>query len=86
MEYEMKVGDKIKITYYICGTPIEDKIFTVEYFRFALGIFESEYHREAGDFTPLCILYGVSDKSEQKYIPNFGDYITNKIPIWEVVK
>ena len=77
----MKAGDKIRLTQYIMGlyaNGTEDYI--VEEFRHCLGIFESSEHREAGKFTPLCELYERGPESEDKYISNFGEYVTNKVP------
>lgn len=43
----MKAGDKIKLQHHVMGYPTKDWIeFTVEEFRFTLGIFESEQHRQ----------------------------------------
>lgn len=72
----MKSGDRIRLKSYMVG--LED--FTVEEFRFCLGIFESSQHRKAGAFTPLCELYGRGPDSEDEYISNFGEYTTNMVP------
>lgn len=77
----MKAGDRIRLTMYAFGgEPLETKDFTVEEFRYCLGIFESDNHRKAGRFTPLCELYEPGPESEQDYIPNFGEYTTNEVP------
>ncbi len=73
----MKAGCKIRVFFYY-GT--ED--FTVEEFRYCLGIFQSEAHRTAGCFTALCELYEAGPKSEQKYISNFGSYDTEQVQAW----
>ena len=76
----MKAGDRIKVD---VGTWCPEwQEFTVEEFRYCLGIFGSEEHREAGQFTPLCNLYCAGPESEKKYISNFGEYITNMVPAW----
>ena len=78
----MKIGDRIRLETYLGGfniiTGTED--FTVEEFRFCLGIFESEEHRQAGMFKPLCELYGPGPDSEDDYIANLGSYVTNQVP------
>lgn len=79
----MKAGDKIRCKRYMMGCVVGSNDFTVEEFRYSLGIFESEQHREAGKFTPLCDLYEPSAKSESSYIPNFGSYNTDMIESWE---
>lgn len=56
--------------------------YIVEEFRGCLGIFESENHRKAGNFTPLCELYSAGPESREDYIPNYGSYTTNEVPIW----
>lgn len=75
---QLKVGDIIRLPYIYGGT--DD--YTVEEFRQCLGIFASEQHREAEDFTPLCKLYEAGPDSEEKYISNFGTYHTNEVPRW----
>ncbi|MEE9238678.1 MAG: hypothetical protein V3U58_03870 [Thermodesulfobacteriota bacterium] len=76
----MKAGNRIRLTEYMCRHAIGTKDFTVEEFRFCLGIFRSEQHRQAGEFTPLCELYESGPESEQGYISNFGEYISNMVP------
>ena len=76
----MKAGDKVRLTEYCMGHAIGTNDFTVEEFRYCLGIFESELHRMAGRFTPLCELYERGPESEDSYISNFGPYVTNMVP------
>jgi hypothetical protein len=77
----MKAGDRIRLTEYIMGThPIGTNDYTVEEFRFCLGIFQSEQHRKAESFTPLCDIYDRGPDSENKYISNFGEYVSNLVP------
>jgi hypothetical protein len=64
------------------GNPAGTEDFTVEEFRYCLGIFESEQHRQAGRFTPLCDLYERGPDSENSYISNFGEYYTNPVQAW----
>lgn len=78
----MKAGDRIRIQRYIMGHPSETEDFTVEEFRYCLGIFESEQHRQAGRFTPLCDLYERGPDSKDDYISNFGEYYTNPVQAW----
>ena len=78
----MKTGDRIRIQYYMRGHPFETEDFTVEEFRFCLGIFKSEQHRKAGKFTPLCDLYERGADSKDDYISNFGEYYTNPVQGW----
>lgn len=77
----MKAGDKIRLTQYVMGFYQNGtKDYTVEEFRYCLGIFESDDHRKAEIFTPLCELYERGPESEDRYLPNFGEYVTNKVP------
>lgn len=78
----MKVGDKIRVQKYIFNHPLEVVDYTVEEFRFCLGIFVTGSHREAGDFTPLCELYEPGPDSAQRYISNYGEYHTNMVQSW----
>lgn len=55
---------------------------TVERFRDCLGVFLTDNHRQAGNFTPLCYLYGRGAGSSIGYISNFGEYIQNPVPTW----
>ena len=78
-------GDKILIKWHN-GLHEDENVFEVVYFRFALGFFESKEAQEAGNFTPLCDVYKKSENSTQEYIGNYGEYFTNKIPAWRIVR
>lgn len=78
----MKIGDKIRLPLYCNGFLIGYADFTVEEFRYCLGIFKSSDARLAGHFTPLCDLYEPSLNSDEKYISNYGEYHTNMVPSW----
>ncbi len=78
----MKAGDKIRCREYLMGVSTGTSDFTVEEFRFCLGVFQSDQHREAGRFTPLCDLYERGPESEDKYISNFGEYVSNQVPMF----
>jgi len=78
----MKAGDKIRIQKYILGYPSELEDYTVEEFRYCLGIFLDEDRRKAGSFTPLCELYEDGPDSKEDYISNYGSYRTNQVQAW----
>jgi hypothetical protein len=79
----MKAGTKIKVARTYMGFRTRSyETFTVEKFRHCLGIFESDDHRKAGRFTPLCTLYEAGPESEIKYISNFGEYTANMVQSW----
>lgn len=78
----MKVGNRIRVTTYIMGYESGYEDFTVEEFRYCLGIFQSEQHRLANHFTPLCDLYERGPESENSYISNYGEYYTNPVQGW----
>ena len=78
----MKAGDRIRVQSYIFGCASRTEDFTVEEFRFCLGIFESDEHRTANKFLPLCDMYERGPESEGEYISNFGEYYTNPIQGW----
>lgn len=78
----MEKGDKIKVDVGWSGMYSHWETFTVEEFRYCLGIFQSDEHRLAGNFTPLCELYESGANSEVKYISNYGEYTTNKVQAW----
>jgi len=78
----MQAGDRIRVGYYINGHMAGYNDYTVELFRYCLGIFPSNDHREASKFTPLCDLYERGAYSEKKYISNFGEYHTNLVQAW----
>jgi hypothetical protein len=81
----VEAGDKILIKWHN-GLYEDENVFEVVFFRFALGFFESEEAKEAGNFTPLCDVYKKSEKSTQEYISNYGEYISNKIPAWVIIE
>jgi len=72
------VGDRIRLEGY-WGHMFEA---TVESFRDCLGVFLSEDHRKAGNFTPLCELYGHGAGSSTGYISNYGEYIKDPVALW----
>jgi hypothetical protein len=78
----MKAGNKIRVQHYIHGYPCGQEDFIVEEFRYCLGIFETEQHRTAARFTPLCDMFERGPESENSYISNFGEYITNQVQAW----
>lgn len=78
----MQIGDRIRLFQYIMGHRTGTEDFIIEKFHHCLGIFESENHRKAGNFLPLCNLYEPGPESKQKYISNFGEYHTNMIQTW----
>lgn len=78
----MKAGNKIRVFETMCGHIIGTQDYIVEEFRYCLGIFESDEHRKAERFTPLCEIYETGAYSENKYISNFGDYVTNQVQAW----
>ena len=75
----MQAGSKILIPDYYGGY---SEPLIVEEFRYGLGVFESDAHRTAGKFTPLCTLFIAGADSEGKYISNFGEYLTNQVQGW----
>ena len=78
----MKAGDRIRIQKYIMGYPNGLEDYTVEEFRYCLGIFLNEDRRKAGEFTPLCRLYENGPESKQEYISNYGEYFSNQVQSW----
>jgi hypothetical protein len=78
----MKSGDRIRVTTYIMGYESGFEDYTVEEFRYCLGIFQSPQHRQAGNFTPLCELFERGPDSENSYISNYGEYVTNMVQGW----
>ena len=78
----MEAGDRIRVQHYMRGYPVQMKDYTVEKFRYCLGIFESEEDRKAGKFMPLCDLYERGPESENSYISNYGEYYTNPVQAW----
>ena len=78
----MKAGDRIRVHTYTMGHRTGSADFTVEKFRWCLGIFESEVARTMNSFTPLCDLFELGPESEAKYLPNHGGYYTNPVQAW----
>jgi len=82
MSERMKIGDWIRLQKYIYGEPSHTDDYEVEMFRHCLGVFLSPQDRTSGNFTPLCELFEPGPNSEQKYIPNYGEYWTNQVQGW----
>lgn len=78
----MKAGNRIRVSTYIMGYESGFEDFTVEEFRFCLGIFMSPQHREAGHFTPLCELFEPGPDSRREYISNYGEYHSGMVQGW----
>ncbi len=78
----MKAGNRIRVSTYVMGYACGFEDFTVEEFRYCLGIFRSPQHREAGNFTPLCELFEPGPDSCRKYISNYGEYHSDMVQGW----
>jgi hypothetical protein len=78
----MQAGDRIRVQRWMMGHRVYTEDFTVEQFRFCLGIFESEDHRRANRFLPLCELYERGPESKDDYISNFGECYTKPVQAW----
>jgi len=78
----MESGDRIRVQHYMMGCKSHTEDYTVEEFRFCLGIFLSGCDRTAGNFTPLCELFESGADSENLYISNYGEYTSNKVQSW----
>jgi len=78
----MKAGDRIRIQSYMMGFACGTTDYTVEEFRFCLGVFLDEDHRRANKFTPLCVLYERGPESKDDYISHYGSYYTNPVQGW----
>ena len=74
----MKAGDRIRVR----GTWGDTHDYTVEEFRYCLGVFASDQHRMANNFTPLCELYERGADSKTEYISNYGEFYTNPVQAW----
>ena len=78
----MEAGNRIRVQKYIIGHPSYTEDYTVEEFRYCLGIFLSDDHKRANNFTPLCELYERGPDSESDYISNYGETYTNPVQGW----
>ena len=78
----MKAGDKIRIFTYTMDVATGTRDLVVEEFRHCLGVFLTPEARLAENLTPLCELYEPGPNSEQRYIPNWGEYYTNMVQGW----
>ena len=75
------VGDKIMID----GNWGRVYIRRVEMFRDCLGVFLSQSQRNAGEFTPLCEMYGHGAGSSEGYESNHGPYVKDPVALWSQV-
>ena len=78
----MKAGDRIRLSVYVLGATNGCEDYTVEEFRHALGIFRSEHHRQAQRFIPLCDLYEPGPEAEECFLPRFGIYHSEYVPVF----
>jgi len=78
----MKIGNKIRVQYYILGNPAYQEDHVIEEYGYCLGFFRTDQHRIARNFTPLCDLFEAGPDSEQKYLENYGEYYTNLVQAW----
>lgn len=85
---EPKAGDVIRWARRGNWRGIEVVEYTLEIYRFTLGFFESEQHREAGVFTPLSDseLWIDGPDSKGEYICNFGPYRSNQVQAFEIIE
>lgn len=75
----MEEGDRIRVQHYCTGYLSGTKDYTVEKFRFCLGVFLTPQDREAQNFTPLCDLYEPAPDNVKSYIPNYGSINTKYV-------
>ena len=78
----MKAGNKIRVFETMMGHVIGTNDFIVEEFRYCLGIFESEQHREIQRFTPLCEMYEPAADSKKMYMSDMGEYQSKYVQYW----
>ncbi len=78
----MKAGDRVRVFTYTMGHQTGTEDYIIEEFRHCLGVFQSERHRTRDDFTPLCDLYCNGPETEEKYMSNYGTYLTNQVQAW----
>ncbi|MBQ0243235.1 hypothetical protein [Citrobacter freundii] len=85
---EPKAGDVIRWTRDDNWRGIEVVEYTLEVYRFTLGFFESEDHRVAGRFTPICDsdLWIDGPDTEERYMPHMGLYHSNQVPAFDIIK
>lgn len=83
---EVNAGDKIQLDLGWDGMTVDLQDFTVEEFRFALGVFLSDDHRKMKKFTPLCELFCDGPNSEKEHMPHYGEYSTNQVPSFKLLR
>lgn len=80
------VGDTVRVPRYMFGRFVEILEFKLEEFNYCLGFFESDAHRAASQFTPLCDLIEPAPDSNLKYWSNFGEYHDKYVQTYEIIK
>lgn len=89
MTEQPKAGDRLRWARPMWwGSGYEVEEFTLEIYRYTLGFFKSEQHREAGEFTPLSDsdLWTDGPDSKDGYVCNHGSYRTNQIQAFEIIR
>jgi len=79
------VGDTVRVPREMFGKIIEVCEFKLEEFHFCLGFFESDAHRAASKFTPLCDLIEPAPDATWKYWSNFGEYVDKYVQRYEII-
>lgn len=81
-----KAGDKVRVERYMFGYFDGFEIFELCDFHYCLGIWQSEDHKKAHRFTPLCELITPSPESKKGYISNFGEYNSEYIATYQIIQ
>lgn len=80
-----KAGDTVRVPREMWGHIIDVCEFKLEEFHYCLGFFESDAHRAASKFTPLCDLIERAPDAETKYWSNFGEYADKYVQRYEII-
>lgn len=80
------VGDTVRVPRYMFGRFVELLEFKLEEFHYCLGFFESDAHRAASRFTPLCEIIEPAPDSNLNYWSHFGEYHDKYVQTYEIIK
>lgn len=81
-----KPGDEVRVMKFIFGRFSHFDTFKLEEFHHCLGFFQSDAHRADSQFTPLCELIEPAPDSERKYWSHYGEYFTDYVTTYEIIK
>ncbi len=81
-----KVGDTVRVTKSYFGSDVYFEHFKLEEYNYCLGFYGEGGPRTPCNFTPLSDLFDKSPDSTSEYYSNYGQYWSDYIQTFEIIK